>query len=192
VILPDEAGYDEVRQIWNAMIDRKPALIARCTSPDDVVQAIEFANAKFLFRSAGWTQYRGQCRVRRRFDDRPLTDEESGSGPANGRASVEPGCTLGDFDEVVQAYGLATPLGINSTTGVAGLTLGGGFGWLSRKYGMTIDNLLSAEVVTADGRQLHTSESENSDLFWGLRGGGATSVLLLVSNSNSIPSGRTY
>jgi len=92
--------------------------------------------------------------------------------PVARRAMVEPGCTLADFDAVAQTHGLATPLGINSTTGVAGLTLGGGFGWLSRKYGMTIDNLLSADVVTADGRQVRASEAENGDLFWGLRGGG--------------------
>ena len=92
--------------------------------------------------------------------------------PSARRATVEPGCTLADFDAAAQAHGLATPLGINSTTGVAGLTLGGGFGWLSRKYGMTVDNLLSAEVVTADGTQVHASETQNADLFWGLRGGG--------------------
>lgn len=174
VILPDDAGYDEVRQIWNAMIDRKPALIARCTSPEDVVQAIGFGRTQNLLISirGGGHNIAGNavCDEGLMIDLSLMKDVQVDL--ATQRASVEPGCTLGEFDAVVQAHGLATPLGINSTTGVAGLTLGGGFGWLSRKYGMTIDNLLSAEVVTADGRQLHASESENTDLFWGLRGGG--------------------
>lgn len=174
VILPDEAGYDEVRQIWNAMIDRRPALIARCMSAEDVVQAIEFGRTQDLLISirGGGHNIAGNAVC----DDGLMIDlslmKEVLVDLNTHRASVEPGCTLNDFDEAAQAHGLATPLGINSTTGVAGLTLGGGFGWLSRKYGMTIDNLLSAEVVTADGRQLHASESENADLFWGLRGGG--------------------
>src|SRR5260370_12365947 len=92
--------------------------------------------------------------------------------PKDKRAFVEPGATLADFDHEAQAFGLATPLGINSTTGVAGLTLGGGFGWLSRKYGMTVDNLLSADAVTAEGKLVRASASENPDLFWGIRGGG--------------------
>ena len=92
--------------------------------------------------------------------------------PANRTARVEPGVTLGEFDNEAQAYGLATPLGVNSTTGVAGLTLGAGFGWLSRKHGFSIDNLLSADVVTADGELVHASEDENPDLFWAIRGGG--------------------
>lgn len=174
VVLPEDADYDEVRQVWNAMIDRKPALIARCTSSEDVVQAIEFGRTKNLLMSirGGGHNIAGNavCDDGLMIDLSPMKKVEVDLSTS--RASVEPGCTLGEFDEVVQALGLATPMGINSTTGVAGLTLGGGFGWLSRKYGMTIDNLLSAEVVTADGRQLHASESENADLFWGLRGGG--------------------
>jgi len=173
-ILPDDAGYDDVRQIWNAMIDRKPALIARCMSAEDVVQAIEFGRTNNLLISirGGGHNIAGNAVC----DDGLMIDlslmKQVQVDLNTHRASVEPGCTLNDFDEAAQAHGLATPLGINSTTGVAGLTLGGGFGWLSRKYGMTIDNLLSAEVVTADGRQLHASETENADLFWGLRGGG--------------------
>jgi len=174
VILPDDAGYDEVRQIWNAMIDRKPALIVRCTTPEDVVQATEFGRTQECLISirGGGHNIAGNavCDGGLMIDLSLMKDVQVDL--ATRRASVEPGCTLADFDRAVQAHGLATPLGINSTTGVAGLTLGGGFGWLSRKYGMTIDNLLSAEVVTADGRQLHASEAENADLFWGLRGGG--------------------
>lgn len=174
VILPDDVGYDEVRQIWNAMIDRKPALIARCTSAEDVVQAVDFGRTQNLLISirGGGHNIAGNavCDGGLMIDLSLMKNVQVDL--TTRRASVEPGCTLGDVDAVVQAHGLATPLGINSTTGVAGLTLGGGFGWLSRKHGMTIDNLLSAELVTADGRQLHASESENADLFWGLRGGG--------------------
>ena len=174
MLLPDDEEYDEVRQIWNAMIDRRPALIARCMSAEDVVQAIEFGRMQDLLISirGGGHNIAGNAVC----DDGLMIDlslmKEVLVDLNTHRASVEPGCTLNDFDEAAQVHGLATPLGINSTTGVAGLTLGGGFGWLSRKYGMTVDNLLSAEVVTADGRQLHVSESENADLFWGLRGGG--------------------
>jgi len=174
VLVPGDASYDEVRQIWNAMIDRRPALIARCGSPADVVQAVKFARTHDLLVSirGGGHNIAGNAVC----DDGLMIDLSPMKGvqvdPQARRAMVEPGCTLADFDAAAQAHGLATPVGINSTTGVAGLTLGGGFGWLSRKYGMTIDNLLSAEVVTADGKQVHASETENSDLFWGLRGGG--------------------
>ena len=174
VLLPDDAGYDEVRQIWNAMIDRRPAVIARAKSPEDVVRAVKFARKSGLIVSirggghniAGNAVCDGGLMIDMSLMKRVKVD------PGARQAEVESGCTLADFDAAVQAHGLATPLGINSTTGVAGLTLGGGFGWLSRKYGMTVDNLLSADVVTADGRQVHASESENDDLFWGLRGGG--------------------
>ncbi len=174
VLLPWDASYDEVRAIWNAMIDRKPAMIARCTSADDVVQAVKFAHQNDLLVSirGGGHNIAGNavCDDGLMIDLSPMKGVEVDTKAR--RANVEPGCTLADFDAVAQAHGLATPLGINSTTGVAGLTLGGGFGWLSRKYGMTIDNLLSADVVTADGKQLRASETENADLFWGLRGGG--------------------
>jgi FAD/FMN-containing dehydrogenase len=174
VLRSGDAGYDEARQIWNAMIDRKPALIARCASPEDVVQAVKFGRAQDLLVSvrggghniAGSAISDGGLMI----DLSPMKRVQV--DPNARRATVEPGCTLADFDGAAQAHGLATPLGINSTTGVAGLTLGGGFGWLSRKHGMTVDNLLSADVVTADGSQVHASDTENKDLFWGLRGGG--------------------
>jgi FAD/FMN-containing dehydrogenase len=173
-VVPGGAGYDKFRQIWNAMIDRRPGLIARCKSPDDVVQAVKFASKHALLVSirGGGHNIAGNAVC----DDGLMIDLSLMKGvkvdAKARRATVEPGCTLADFDAAAQAHGLATPLGINSTTGVAGLTLGGGFGWLSRKHGMSVDNLLSADVVSADGRQLHASEKENADLFWGLRGGG--------------------
>ena len=174
LLLPNDTGYDEVRQIWNAMIDRRPALIARCTSSEDVVQAVKFAREHNLIvsiRGGGHNIAGNAVCDAGLMIDLSLMKRVKVVRKAR-RAIVEPGCTLADFDAAAQMHGLATPLGINSTTGVAGLTLGGGFGWLSRKYGMTIDNLISADVVTADGSQLHASEVENNDLFWGLRGGG--------------------
>lgn len=174
LLRPGDAGYDEARQVWNAMVDRKPALIARCVSPEDVVQAVKFARRHDLLVSirGGGHNIAGKAVC----DDGLMIDLSLMKGvqvdPSARRATVDPGCTLADFDAAAQAQGLATPLGINSTTGVAGLTLGGGFGWLSRKYGMTVDNLLGADVVTADGNQVRASETENADLFWGLRGGG--------------------
>ena len=174
VLVPGNAGYDEVRQIWNAMVDRRPALIARCSSPEDVVQAVKFARKQDLIVSVrgGGHNIAGNavCDGGLMIDLSPMKRVKV--DPSARQASVEPGCTLADFDAAAQAHGLATPLGINSTTGVAGLTLGGGFGWLSRKYGMTVDNLLAVEVVTADGRQVRASTTENDDLFWGVRGGG--------------------
>ena len=174
LLLPGDASYDEVRRIWNAMIDRRPALIARCLSAADVVQSVMFARKHNLLVSVrgGGHNIAGNAVC----DDGLMIDlslqKSVRVDPIARRAIIAPGCTLADFDAAAQLHGLATPLGINSTTGVAGLTLGGGFGWLSRKYGMTIDNLLAADVVTADGRQVHASETENADLFWGLRGGG--------------------
>lgn len=174
LLLPGDTSYDETRQIWNAMIDRRPAMIARCVSPEDVITAVGFAWEHSLLVSirggghniAGNAVCDGGLMIDLSLMKSVRVD------PVARRATVEPGCTLADFDAAAQAHGLAAPLGINSTTGVAGLTLGGGFGWLSRKYGMTVDSLLSADVVTADGRLVHTSDSENADLFWGLRGGG--------------------
>lgn len=174
LVLPDDPGYEEGRQVWNAMVDRRPALIARCVSADDVLRSIRFAREHDLLISirGGGHNIAGSAVC----DGGLMIDLSLMRGvhvdPETRRATVEPGCTLADFDAAAQAHGLATPLGINSTTGVAGLTLGGGFGWLSRKYGMTIDNLLAADVVTMNGRRVHASETDNADLFWGLCGGG--------------------
>jgi FAD/FMN-containing dehydrogenase len=174
VLLPGQADYDAVRTIWNAMIDRRPALILRCRSEQDIVQAVRFARKHNLLVSVrgGGHNIAGNAVC----DNGLMIDLSLMKGvrvDANARrAAVEPGCNLADFDAAAQAHGLATPLGINSTTGVAGLTLGGGFGWLSRKYGLTIDNLLAADVVTPDGNLVRASQTETDDLFWGIRGGG--------------------
>ncbi|MEW5795285.1 MAG: FAD-binding oxidoreductase [Candidatus Zixiibacteriota bacterium] len=173
IMQPGEPGYDDARAIWNAMIDCRPALIARCAGVADIRKAVEFAAQHGLLTAVrgGGHNIAGNA-----ICDNGMVIDLSGMrsvriDPEARVAHVEPGATLGDFDREAQAFGLATPLGINSTTGVAGLTLGAGFGWLSRKHGMTIDNLLAADVVTADGRFLRASEKENSDLFWALRGG---------------------
>jgi FAD/FMN-containing dehydrogenase len=173
-VLPGEQGYDAARTIWNAMIDRHPALAVRCQNAADVVEAVTFARENDLVLSirSGGHNIAGSAVC----DNGLLIDfslmKSVRVDPVARTARVEPGATLADFDKEAQAFGLATPLGINSTTGVAGLTLGGGFGWTSRKFGLTVDNLLSADVVTADGKLLHASNSENQDLFWALRGGG--------------------
>ena len=174
IILPGDKNYDEVRQIWNGMIDKRPAIIVQCTGSDDVVAAVKAARAQGLeiaVRGAGHhIAGSSLCNDGMVIDLSNLRSVKV--DPEKKRATVEPGATLADLDAATQKHGLATPVGINSTTGVAGLTLGGGFGWLTRKYGMTIDNLISAEVVTADGEKLRASASENPDLFWAIRGGG--------------------
>jgi FAD/FMN-containing dehydrogenase len=174
VVLPDDPDYDEVREIWNAMIDLRPAVIVQCAEASDVPQAISFARANGLEISirGGGHNIAGSALCDRgvTIDLSPMKNVRIDAQKR--RAYVEPGATLADFDSSAQVYGLATPVGINSTTGIAGLTLGGGFGWLTRKYGMTIDNLVSAEVITADGNKIRTSENENADLFWAIRGGG--------------------
>jgi FAD/FMN-containing dehydrogenase len=174
LLTPDSPGYDEARSIWNAMIDRRPALIARCEEAEDVARAVRFAREHKLLVAVrgGGHNIAGNavCEGGLMIDLSPMKGVRV--DPERRAARVEPGCTLADVDRETQAFDLATPVGINSTTGIAGLTLGGGFGWLSRKHGMTIDNLLSADVVTADGEIVRASEDENPDLFWGLRGGG--------------------
>lgn len=174
LIVPGSSDYDEVRQVWNAMIDRRPAVIVRCAEPSDVPHAIVFGQEHGLettVRGAGHNiAGNAICDNGLMIDFSAMKNVRVDA--QNRRAYVEPGATLGDFDKAVQAHGLATPVGINSTTGIAGLTIGGGFGWLTRKYGMTIDNLVSVQVVTAEGESLAASQAENEDLFWAIRGGG--------------------
>ena len=151
--LPDEAGYDEARTIWNAMIDRRPGAVVRCQVPSDVIGAVRLArdNGLLVAMRGGGHNIAGNavCDGGLLIDLSPMRSVHIDSKERCAR--VQPGVTLGEFDKEAQSFGLATPLGINSTTGVAGLTLGGGFGWLSRKFGLAADNLNSADVVTADG-----------------------------------------
>lgn len=174
ILLPGDGDYDSARQIWNAMIQKRPAVIARCATTSDVVRAVNFAkeNRLLLAIRGGGHNIAGNALC----DDGLVIDlsqmKAAQVDPTARRVTIEAGATLGDLDAATQAHGLATPVGINSTTGIGGLTLGGGFGWLSRKYGLTVDNLESAEVVTAEGEVVRASESEHQDLFWALRGGG--------------------
>ncbi|HLF64583.1 MAG TPA: FAD-binding oxidoreductase [Saprospiraceae bacterium] len=174
LLAPDSPGYDTARTIWNAMIDRRPGLIVRCSGTADVMQAVAFGRAHDLLvavRGAGHNiAGNAVCNGGLVIDLSLMKSVQI--NPQTKRATVGPGATLRDFDHEAQAFGLATPTGINSTTGISGLTLGGGFGWLTRKHGMTVDNLISANVVTAEAKMVRASAQENADLFWGIRGGG--------------------
>jgi FAD/FMN-containing dehydrogenase len=156
------------------MINRHPGAVVRCRGAADIIAAVRFAREHNLLLAVrgGGHNIAGNavCEGGLLIDLSQMRSVRV--DPGSRTARVEPGATLGDFDKEAQAFGLATPLGINSTTGVGGLTLGGGFGWLSRKFGLAADNLISADVVTAEGKLVRTSETENSDLFWALRGGG--------------------
>jgi FAD/FMN-containing dehydrogenase len=169
-----DRGYDEARKVWNATVDRRPALIARCLNDADVQAAVGFAGAqRMLVTVRGGGHHIAGNAVAEGGLMIDLSGMRTVSVDAARRsARVDAGALLGDFDRAAQAHGLATPLGINSTTGVAGLTLGGGFGWLTRRYGMTIDNLLAATIVTADGEVRVASADSEPDLFWAVRGGG--------------------
>jgi FAD/FMN-containing dehydrogenase len=174
VLLPEDPGYEASRKIWNAMIDRRPAGILQCAGVADVMLAVTVArdNGVLVSVRGGGHNIAGSALC----DDGLLIDLSAMKSvhinPDTRRAYVEPGASLGDFDHEAQAFGLATSLGINSTTGVAGLTLGGGFGWLTRKHGLTVDNLISVEIITADAKRMRASADENPDLFWAVRGGG--------------------
>jgi len=174
LIGPGDGDYDEARRIWNGMIDKRPALIAQCARTSDVVAAVNFAREKGLAVAvrAGGHNVSGNatCDDGVVIDLRPMKGVSVDSDRRIARAGG--GVTWGEYDQETQKYGLASPGGAISTTGIAGLTLGGGFGWLSRSYGLVCDNLVSAEVVTANGEVLTASAHENFDLFWGIRGGG--------------------
>jgi FAD/FMN-containing dehydrogenase len=171
---PGDPDYDDARSVWNAMVDKRPAVVARCTGPADVVAAVNFAREHDLLtavRGGGHSAAgKGTC------DDGIVIDLSLMKGvradPATGTVRAQGGVLWGDFDRETQAVGLATPGGVISTTGIAGLTLGGGFGWLTRRFGLSCDNLLSVDLVTASGEMLVCSAEENTDLFWALRGGG--------------------
>lgn len=174
VLLPADPAYAQARAIWNGMIDRRPALIVKCTGTADVLETVRFARESNLLVCvrAGGHNIAGLAV----WDDAIMIDLTLMKGvvvdAAGRRATAQGGCNLGNLDRETQVHGLATVMGFVSATGLAGLTLGGGFGYLTRKYGWASDNLLSAEVVTADGRVVRASEKEHADLFWGLRGGG--------------------
>lgn len=196
IIVPGDADYESARRIWNASIDKHPAVIARCTGTSDVVRAVKFARANRLL-----TAVRGgghNVAGRALCDGGIVIDLSRMTGifvdAAQRTVRVQGGATLGDLDRETHLHGLAVPTGVVSRTGIGGLALGGGVGWLVRKHGMTCDNILSCEIVTADGRVLTADDENNPDLFWGLRGGGGnfgivTSFLLRAHPVTSVLGG---
>lgn len=174
VLGPEDAAYEETRKIWNAMIDRRPGLIVRCTGTVDVVQAVHFAREHRVLLSvrggghniAGLAVCEGGLMIDLSLLRGVWVDAQERT------ARAQAGCTLGDVDRETQLHGLAAVLGFVSVTGIAGLTVGGGMGYLTRRYGWTCDTVLSMEVVTADAKVVRASAQENADLFWALRGGG--------------------
>jgi FAD/FMN-containing dehydrogenase len=174
LVQPGDAGYDKARAIWNAAHDRRPALIARCSGPADVMRAVSFARSQGLLVAVRGGSHSipgfSTCDGGLVIDLSPMKGIRVDVARSTVRA--EGGVTWGELDHETQAFGLAVTGGLVSTTGISGFTLGGGVGWLMRKYGLACDNLIGADVVTADGQLVTTSEKENPELLWGLRGGG--------------------
>ena len=199
LIQSGDPGYDDARKVYNGMIDKHPRLIVRCVDTADVIYAINFARENGLLVAIRGGGHNGgglgTC------DDGLVIDLSRMKGvhvdPVAGEARVQGGCVWGDVDHATHAFGMAVPCGFISTTGVGGLTLGGGIGYLTRTYGLTIDNLLSADVVLADGRLVKASAKENPDLFWALRGGGGnfgvvTSFLFRLQPVKTVYAGPTF
>ncbi len=193
ILTPGDPEYDDVRVIWNKMYDRKPALIARCTGVADVIAAVNFAREqKLLFTVRGGGHHVAGFSI---HDDALLIDLSLMKGihvnPQGRTVRAQPGVTLAELDRETQLFGLATPMGVVSETGIAGLTLGGGMGWLRRKYGLACDNLIAADIVTADGEFRRLSTEENSDLFWAIRGGGGNFGIVTSFEYQLYPVGPT-
>ena len=194
LITPADAAYDAARKVYNGMIDRRPALIARCADVADVIAGVEFARDKKLLLAVRGGGHNGPglgvC------DDGLVIDLSRLKGirvdPKNRTVRVEGGCLWGDVDHATHVFGLAVPSGFISTTGVGGLTLGGGIGYLSRRYGLTIDSLLEVDVVLADGKLVTASAEENPELFWAVRGGGGNFGVATSFLFRAHPVGMVY
>ena len=174
LLVPESPGYDEARKVWNGMIDKRPAVIARCRNAQDVILTVNFARNHNLLVSVkgGGHNVTGNAVC----DNGIMIDlslmKSVKVDPDKQIAEVQTGATWGDFDNATQKFGLASTGGLISTTGVAGLTLGGGVGWLVRKHGLSCDNLIESEIVTSDGKLQKINLKETPELFWGIRGGG--------------------
>jgi hypothetical protein len=194
LIEPKDEGYDEARALYNGMIDKRPRIIARCADVADVINAVNFGRDNNLLTAIRGGGHNGpglgSC------DDGLVIDLSAMKGvrvdPEGRTVRVGPGCTQGDVDHACGAFGLAVPAGIVSTTGIAGLTLGGGTGYLTRKYGLTIDSLIEADVVLADGSFVTASKSRNEDLFWALRGGGGNFGVVTSFMFRAHPASMVY
>ncbi len=191
LVVPDDSGYDQARRVWNGMVDKRPAAVIYCAGSDDVVTAVNFARSRNLLVAVrgGGHNVAGfsVCDAGVVIDVSRMKRIEV--DPVRRVARAQAGLNLGEFDAATQSHGLATTMGVNADTGIAGLTLGGGFGRLGRKHGLTCDNLVAAEIVTADGRLLKASATENADLFWAIRGGGGNFGIVTTFEYRLFPVG---